>query len=172
MATVPHSRINLLGGTVVASRRSLFSLIPALPWDRCLRRCALFVHRLLWREPTLFIEIGAVYVIAVWSVCMLVPDAYTRDTSLRHSQPFLEYTTYGIAGVLVASVQASAIFWDRVRWRAYLSFTAGAMLGYLGGAFIAIDPLLPAGWVYLGGGFLCVIPFWRDARKTLANRSV
>lgn len=167
----------------------LLQMVPESALERFLQRIGLFVHRLLRREPTLFIELGAAYTVAVWSICILLPDALTEANTLRAEQPrILEETACGLIGVVVASAQFASILLDHSRadsdalghsmahtpskFRGYLSFISGSLLGYLGGAFIAIDPLLPAGWVYLGFGVASVLPFWRSARKSrVVNRS-
>ena len=117
---------------------------------------------LVWRrEPTLFIECGVVWTIAVWSMTLLmfgtggypplIADKLTRGPELALS----------LTGLLVVMSMVFGIATKHRYARGYSSFAAATWLGYLSFSILAGNHQLAGGWVYLGTAVAALLPFWR-----------
>lgn len=117
---------------------------------------------LVWRrEPTMFIELGVLWTVGVWSITILMFGTGGYPPLIADKLGRLPELSLGTTGVLIVSAQILAVVCRHRQARGYASFAAATWLGYLSFSILAGDYRLAGGWVYLGTAAAALLPFWR-----------
>lgn len=117
---------------------------------------------LVWRrEPTLFIELGVLWTVGVWSITILLFGLSGYPPSIAGRIGFVPEALMGASGSAIAAAMVCAVVTRNRTARGYSSFAAASWLGFLSFAILAGNYTIAGGYVYLGTAVAALLPFWR-----------
>ena len=121
------------------------------------------VAEAVWRrEPTLFIELGVIWTILVWSMSLIVFGISAYSPSIAEQFERVPHLGLAASGFVIIAAQAVSIVARSQRGREYASLLAAMWLGYLSFALLAGNARIPGGLVYLGHALASLLPYWRS----------
>ena len=117
---------------------------------------------LVWRrEPTMFIELGVMWTVGVWSITIMLFGLGGYPPAIAGKIGTVPETLLGVSGTVVATAMIWSVIARHRDARGYSSFAAAMWLGFLSFAILAGNWRLAGGYVYLGTAVAALLPFWR-----------